>query len=224
MADEYPLQAAVTSGQLRRADLIDFAPLIRRVARLDPAAAVRVRRHDDRVAVYVALPSAALVGRTISVGSGSSGAPDVLEARVDRTIRAGDLLRWLVADQVEPAGADAAWSGALPPSRGWRRVDTVPAAVVRGLVRQGADAHRQVAAAALSARAAQTLLETPVLTITGAGLRAELSNRELAALISMAFLPEDGTVVVARNGRWTRAAAQFGSVFAEDPRGGLTLL
>ena len=196
---------------------VELAPLIRRVARFDEATAVRLRRRGERISALAVLPSGALVGRTVLAVA--AGPP------LDWTVRAGELRFWLEgASNPVPAAAEAAWTRAIPPPDGWRRVDTVPAEVVRDLVRQGAEAHRDAADRDLGARAARTLLEAPVLTLTGGGTTAQLSNRELAALVSMDFLPDGGRIIAARHGRWTRAAAQFGSVFAEDRRGGLTLL
>lgn len=201
---------------LDRDELIEMAPLVRRVARLEPATAVRLRRHGDRLSLLARLPSGALIGRTVATAAGQP---------LDRTVRCGLLLQWLDGEHAPaPEAMDAAWSGACPPVHGWQRVDSVPAHVARGLVRKGAEVHQQAADLALGGRAAQTLLQTPVLTVAGAGLSAPLSNRELSAIISMGFLPVDGEIVVARSGRWTRAAARFGSAFSEDVRGGLNLL
>ena len=76
----------------------------------------------------------------------------------------------------------------------------------------------------MGARAADTLLDHPVLTVSDGTSTAEVTNRSLSALVAMGFLPVDGHVVVSINRGWTRIAAEFGSTYVEPSRGGLSLL
>ena len=123
-----------------------------------------------------------------------------------------------------PNRDDASWRGGRPPRTGWRRLDRVPAAVVRDLVRAGARAHVDAGDQGLGARAVDTLLDRPVLTVSEGKSTAEVTNRSLSALVAMGFLPHGGHIVVSVNRGWTRVAAEFGSVYAEPRRDGLVLL
>jgi hypothetical protein len=196
--------------------------MVRRIARIAPAAPVRlIDSPDGRRTAMARLPSAALVAR--SVGHDEPPGPGL-----DVTAAAEDLRRWLDADGLDtertPQRDDASWRGGRPPPAGWRRIEQVPAAVVHDLVRAGAQAHIDAADQGMGARAAETLLDTPVLTVSDGTSTAEVSNRSLSALIAMGFLPEDGHVVVSTNRGWTRIAAEFGSTYVEPRRGGLVLL
>lgn len=194
----------------------ELQPFGYRLAQLDAQALLRLRRGGDRAGAVARVPSGALVSRTVV----AAGPADT----TDRTVTARDFLQWL-ADPAAPApiGKDAAWRGALPPALGWRHVDDIPEAVIADLVRQGARLHVEAASRDLAGRAANDLLDLAVLTVTGAGKTVELTNRSLSAVMSMGFLPVRGHVVVAVSGRWTRLAAPYGSVFAEQA-GPLNLL
>ena len=92
------------------------------------------------------------------------------------------------------------------------------------LVQAGARAHADAAEQGLGARAADALLDRPVLTVSDGTSSAQITNRSLSALIAMGFLPSDGHIVVSTNRGWTRVAAEFGSAFVEPRQGGLVLL
>ena len=204
---------------LVRTEWIAFAALAQRLARLDPFLMVRLRAGSHHRRTLAWLPSGALVGSTIATPAGEPGGQSV-----DLTTQAGALIDWL--DGGDPNGlprVDSGWLTAVPPERNWRRVETVPASVVRDLVRLGAQAHVDAADNQLGARTANALLDTPVLIATDGAVRAEVTNRTLSAVISMGFLPDDGEVVVAVSGRWTRVAAARGSAFAQDRPDGLRL-
>ena len=193
---------------LGRAAWAEFSAMAARVAGLDRATPVRLIAATGRQTALAKLPSGALVSRQILC--------DASRGEADVTARAGELSVWFDDPQAsDPARADAAWRGMRPPESGWARVEQVPADVVRELVQQGARAHVTAAQQGLGARAAETLLDSPVLTVSGAGHRADLTNRSLSGVVSMGFLPADGYIIVSVARGWTRVAAQFGNAYAE---------
>jgi hypothetical protein len=196
-----------------------FLPAADRLARIDPGLLVRLRADGDRRRLLSRLTSGALIG--VAVRS-----PAESPARVDVVTTAGQLAGWLSNSVTGPdlARHDEDWLTAAPPERGWRRVEAVPVEVVSDLVRAGAAAHDEAARLALGARAADTLLDTAVLVVTNAGVRAEVANRSLSALVAMNFLPPTGEAVVAISGHWTRVATERGSVFAANRVNPLGLL
>lgn len=204
------------------AGLAEMAPLLRRVIALDPRALARVRAAEGRLTVLVQLPFAVLVARTVPLPATES---------LDQTVAADELLGWLDRARAEPPVArDSEWRGAVPPARGWQRVDLVPGDVIRRLVRTGAQALEEAVAAGPvpgaqpRAEVADALLDSVVLTAEGSGRRVEVRLRTLSALTRMGFLARGSAAAVDVCGRWVRVAAAYGSVFAEPPGGGLGLL
>lgn len=218
------MTAALTADDLE--PLTEVAPLLRRAVTLDPRSLARVRLTDVSVTALVRLPFGVLVSRTVRVESGT------LRARpLDVAVRASEALAWLDDPAAAPPAArDAEWRTGLPPTAGWRRVETVPDAVVRRLVRSGADtladaaAREGVPGARPRAEVADALLDSTVLTVSDdTGARAEVSLRALSAVTRMGFLPRDGHVFVDSAGRWIRVVAEFGTVYLERPGSGLQL-
>lgn len=208
-------------GGIGRDDVRELAPLLRRAAALDPAALARVRVGERAIAVHIWLPFDVLVARTISLEGDGVG---------DTTVRAANLLAW--ADGAGPdilQGRDADWRRTLPPRDGWRRIDTIPDEVVRGLVRSGARvlaelAEREGVPGAQPRReTTDVLLDSVVLTVSAdaGGPSAPITLRVLSAAVRMGFLPAGSDVAVDVAGRWTRLAAEYGSVYVE--RSGLVL-
>lgn len=118
--------------------LVELAPMLRRAVDLDAACRVRLRIHAGRVTGFIRLPFAVLVARTVPA------APHT--APVDTTVGAAELLRTLAEKSSDwPAVRDGDWRGTLPPAQGWRRLDSVPDAIVRDLVAKGAHALRELA-------------------------------------------------------------------------------
>lgn len=214
----------------------EVVPMARRLVRADAAALVRVQARDGVVSGYATTLAGALVGRRVRGAT---------PTEVDITVGAGELVEWLAdggptsarspVASAPPTRHDNAWRSALPPARGWVELDSVPGAVITQLVAQGAAAHRDADRLGLGARAAQEMLDVPVLTVSpnaagsptaaGApGAPARITNRSLSALTSMGFLAPDGHANVAVVGNWTRIAGAFGSVYAQDKRAGLRLL
>ena len=208
---------------LSRDDLLELAPVLRRAVTLDPAGLARLRASEHQVAVLVRLPFGVLVARTLAV----ERAGNVF----DVTVRAADLLAWLDGEVTAPAAPqprDAEWRASLPPASGWRRIDTVPDDVVRGLVRAGAQTLKQATGppgAQPRAEVADALLDSVVLTVSAAAgeLATPVTLRALSALTRMGFLTRGSHVAVDIAGRWIRIAAEFGSVYSERPGLGLTL-
>lgn len=207
-----------------RRDLDELAPLVRRSVSLDPTVLVRLRRADERLVLLVRLPFGVLAGRAVPANRAM--------APVDVTVAASELLGWLDGERADPpVERDAQWRSAVPPARGWARIDTVPDDVVRGLVRAGAQTLRDAAAregvpgAQPRNDVAETLLDSVVLTVSGSGGHSvEVTLRMLSALTRLGFLPRGSHIAVDRAGRWIRVAAEFGSVYAERAGAGLTLL
>ena len=202
------------------AELAGLRPLARRVAALNPNGVLRIRLDADTLAGYARLPFAVLVGRTVRV---VWTAPPV-----DCVVRAGDLVSWLDGDSSEPPlRRDVEWRGALPPVTGWRRVERVPATVVRDVVRKGAATFREAAeregvqlgrrGVQPRAEVADALLDSVVLTAVDGNARAEVTLRTVSALTRMGFLPNGSHVAIDVCGRWSRVAAEYGSVYVERP-------
>jgi hypothetical protein len=234
---------ATAAWPLDRQDWLELAPMVRRIARIAATAPVRlIDSADGRRTAMARLPSGALVARSIGHDHPPGRGFDV-------TARAGDLGRWLDAEEFDtdaldtdalatdgratdgraepeptPQRDDSSWRGGRPPQAGWQRIERVPAAVVHDLVRAGARAHADAADQGMGARAAETLLDRPVLTVADGTSTAQVTNRSLSALVGMGFLPADGHIVVSTNRGWTRIAAEFGSTYVEPRRGGLALL
>lgn len=207
-------------GALTRADLVELAPVLRRAVTLDPTGLARVRASEHQIAVLVRLPFGVLVARTLA----AAGHGPVLDA----TVRAAELLAWLDADcSAVPEPRDAEWRSGLPPASGWRRIETVPDDVVRGLVRAGAKTlkdtvqHAGHPGAQPRADVADALLDSVVLTVRAdaGGPSAAITLRTLSALTRMGFLPRGSHVAVDIAGRWTRVAAEYGSVYADQGLG-----
>lgn len=203
-----------------RTELAELAPVLQRVAAVDPASLARVRVGEGRVAVLVRLPFNVLVARSVTI------AGEVAEP-TDVTVRTDELLAWLDGHRADPpAPHDADWRWGSPPVTGWRRVDTVPGDVVRDLVRKGAQALDDAGPGEHRQHIADALLDSVVLTVASddATTHAEVSLRTLSALTRMGFLPPDSHVAVDVAGRWTRVAAAYGSVYAERAGAALSLL
>jgi hypothetical protein len=204
------------SAALSRDDVVELAPLVRRTVDLDPAALVRVRRDRSHVSLLVRLPFGVLAARTVEVdGDG----PDL-----DVTVRGGELLSWVDgATDEPPESRDALWRGGSPPRSGWQRVDRVPDADIRPLVRSGALTLKEAAdregvpGAQPREAVADALLDSVVLTVSGEGHTVEITLRTLSALTRLGFLPRDSHAAIDVAGRWIRVAAAYGSVYAERP-------
>jgi hypothetical protein len=205
-----------------RSRLVELAPVLRRACDLDRRSLVRIRIEGSAASVFVRLPFDVLVSRTVRA--------EPRDASLDIAVPAADTLAWLDGERDQsPPRRDEQWRSGRPPSSGWRRIETVPDDVVRGLVRSGALTLKQAAeregvtGAQPRQEVADALLDSVVLTVSDdAGREAEVTLRALSALTRMGFLPRGGDTHVDLAGRWVRVVAQYGSVYLERP-GGLVL-
>jgi hypothetical protein len=189
-----------------KADRDDATAFTGRVARWDSAGLIRLRADGQTVRMWAGTPFDALVTRAIH---GSLTPSDI-------TVHAGNLLSGLAiatAHDVDPGQrADAAWRSQLPPAGGWVVVDEVPATVLAALAEEGATGARDRPGPGGAASTA--LLDTEVLTVSGAGMRVVLSLRIVFALSGMGFAPATpGEMVrVSANDSWARIDARYGAV------------
>jgi hypothetical protein len=205
---------------LRRDDVVELAPLLRRTVTLDASGLARLRRTGEQISALVRLPFAVLAARTVLLAEAADD--------LDTTVRSAELLAWLDGEADEPPTArDSEWRSGVPPTSGWQRIDRVPDTELRALVRSGALALKQAAerdglpGAQPRAEVADALLDSVVLTVTDGPRSAQINLRTLSAVTRLGFLPRDSYVAVDVAGRWLRLAAAYGSVYAERP--GLTL-
>ncbi|TKV61253.1 hypothetical protein FDO65_06440 [Nakamurella flava] len=188
------------------ADRSDATAFVGRVARWDPAGAVRLRADGDLVRIWAGTPFDALVTRAIS------GTVDP----TDITVLAGNLLAGLAvarSERVDPGvRVDAQWRSQLPPRSGWVVVDEVPADVLADLAADGATGAK--ARPGPMGAASTALLDTEVLTVTGQGMRVPISLRMLFALSGMGFAPSAAgeTVRISATDAWARIDARYGAV------------
>ena len=187
------------------AQLADFIPLAERAVSIEAAAMIRFRAVEQTVAGFVRLPYEVLAGRTLAAEPAGP---------FDITVAAAEFLRWAEQSGPAPAGKDAHWLSALPPRRGWRRVEVVPDSVIRNLIRSGAE----LAAGATSRPSQESLLASVVLTATGDGTGQPVQVRlgALSALTRMGFLPRNSEVAIDTGPGWVRVAAAYGSTYVSD--------
>ena len=196
--------ATLTPGE--RADREDATAFTGRVARWDTAGLIRLRSDGDLVRMWATTPFDALVTRAIR---GTVTPADV-------TVHAGNLLSGLAvarADEVDPGpSVDASWRSQLPPADGWVAVDSVPATVLAALAEEGATGARDRPGPAGAASTA--LLDTEVLTVTGAGMRVVVNLRMVFALSCMGFAPSlpGEQVRISATDAWARIDARYGAV------------
>lgn len=188
-------------------DRVDLGVFVARAVRLDSEALVRLRAVGGRLHAWVDTPFDALVTRSMR----GMLWPD------DLTIKGTDLLAAVAAigdTVIDPGRArDALWRCALPPERGWRAVDQVPAEVLSDLARQGA----AVAGTNPGPRGSPPshLLDQKVITVSGAGLDVGVPLRCLFALSGMGFVSNPSsaeTVRVWATDSWLRLDARYGAV------------
>ena len=196
--------ATLTPGE--RADREDATAFTGRVVRWDTAGLIRLRSDGDLVRMWATTPFDALVTRAIR---GTVTPADV-------TVHAGNLLSGLAvarADEVDPGpSVDASWRSQLPPADGWVAVDSVPATVLAALAEEGATGARDRPGPAGAASTA--LLDTEVLTVTGAGMRVVVNLRMVFALSGMGFAPSlpGEQVRISATDAWARIDARYGAV------------
>ena len=187
-------------------DREDATAFTGRVARWDPSGLIRLRADGDLVRMWATTPFDALVTRAVR--------GHVVPA--DVTVHAGNLLSGLAVardDEIDPGPAvDASWRSQLPPPEGWVTVDEVPATVLAALAEEGATGARDRPGPAGAASTA--LLDTEVLTVSGAGMRVVINLRMVFALSGMGFAPSipGEQVRVSATDAWARMDGRFGTV------------
>ncbi|WP_280234554.1 hypothetical protein [Nocardia cyriacigeorgica] len=202
----------------------NLATFLGRALRLDPAVVVRLRRRGERwVSAWVATGFETLAARTV-----------VAELGVDDVTVGADLvLAGLASGSPIDLGysMDSAWRGALPPDTGFTHIDDVPARTLVELAEQGADLAKEHGS---GHGPPASLLDQPVLTVSGDSVQVQVPMRVVFALTAMDFIPHSGEradsrripsaeIVRVRASRtWLRLDARYGSV-ARRLGGGLPL-
>ncbi len=189
--------------------LRDFGPLAERAISVEPESMIRFRSGTGTIAAFVRLPYEVLAGRTVVAAGGPS----------DVTVSAADFLAWLDGAG-QPAAKDAHWLSALPPRAGWQRIEVVPDAGIREVIRSGA----LLAQSTTSRSGQQALLDSIVLTAHSGAVRVEVPLGPLSALTRMGFLPRGGEAAIDTATGWLRVAAAYGSTFLSTGTDQLGLL
>lgn len=191
-------------------DQADAGAYLARVVRLDPAGLVRVRCAGGVIALWAWLPLEVLVTRAFR-GEGPA----------DDTVSAKALLDALALSFTLPEARDSGWPGALPPVRGVRELDEIPAGVVRDLVAASERTFREASAGADPRAVGDVLLDHEVLTVSAGQESATIPLRLLLGLARMGFLGDD-PLRVGLAGGWVCAAASYGVAYRRRDK--LTLL
>ncbi|MCE5287663.1 MAG: hypothetical protein LLG14_00280 [Nocardiaceae bacterium] len=202
------------SDPVERANLSAF---VTRVNRLDEAAVVRLRaRGSDAFTAWAPTGFDALAVRVVT---------GVLKPS-DVTVAGDVLLRGL---ELHSGGVDlgfpmdSSWRGALPPDQGFVHIDDVPARALVSLAQRGVEIARE------HGRTPSSLLDSKVLTVSGAGDEVTIAMRTVFALNAMGFIPVPGNaqstadidpdridanemVRVRASKTWLRLDARFGSI------------
>lgn len=198
-------------------DREDLGAFVARAVRMDGQSLVRIRNSPARaerptplLQLWATTPFDSLVTRSVS------GVVDPADA----TVHAANLLPGIAVARETDIDTgplvDALWRTQLPPVVGWSLVDTVPGAVVAGLISTGSDSARENVSPA--GGTASSLLDQQVLTVTGAGYTVAVPMRCLFALSGMGFTGTAGAggagadVRVFATDAWLRLDAQFGAV------------
>lgn len=185
----------------------DLGVFVARAVRLDSQAVVRLRGAFGRLHAWVDTPFDALVTRSMR----GEVRPD------DLTVKGTDLLAAVAVggdSMVDPGRAqDARWRCSLPPDRGWREIDQVPAEVLADLADRGAALARANPGPHGSPPSA--LLDQKVITVSGGGFDVEVPLRCLFALSGLGFVGGRAaaeTVRVWATDSWLRLDARYGAV------------
>jgi hypothetical protein len=198
----------VTVVWLETDSVADAGAYLARLVRLDAAALVRLRPAGvGTVALWARLPFEVMVTRRIRSSFDQ-----------DATVRATDLLRALDCDL--PARHDAQWRWPVPPDAG-QVVERLPVAEVRQLGAAAESTLRTAVTTGVRGRAVgervlrDALLDhVPVVVITDDGVRYEVPQRLVQAVVRMGFLGStgDGDVDVrAVAGGWVGLAGPYGT-------------
>lgn len=197
----------------------ELAAFLGRLLKWDRAAVVRVRSASGEPALGVfGQPP---FGGVLAVKAVALGG-DAVEAAVDATVSAGQLLDAVVAAG-EQGGAfgmpgsvtGPSWAGVLPPRAGWQRTGEIPGAGVRAIAAQVVAEFRTRTEALPQERRTRSELDALAEELWerqygGVGLRV------VHAAYALGFLrvPPGGedTVAVLTAGTWVRLRTGYGSV------------
>ncbi|OLR89567.1 hypothetical protein [Actinokineospora bangkokensis] len=186
----------------------DLGAFVARAVRLDQQAVVRLKaRGGDTVDAWVSTPFDVLATRSATAALDPG----------DVTVSGNELLAALAVvrgDRLDPGHPqDMLWRAALPPTKHWQRVDTLPARVVADLADRGLALARENTGPHGTPPA--SLLDQTVLTVTGDGMEVKVPLRCLFALSGMGFLADpDATeeIRVTATDSWLRLDARYGAV------------
>lgn len=188
------------------ADREDAGAFVARAVRMDPSALIRVRQHGDMLNLWATTPFDTLATRSVTGTLSQS----------DATFHGANLLPGLAVSRnqiVDPGpSVDALWRTQLPGPAGWVIVDSVPALAFAELNEQGGATARDNVSPA--GGTTTSLLDSEVMTVTGAGMRVVIPMRCVFALAGMGFAPSTAgeMVRVAATDAWLRIDAKFGAV------------
>jgi hypothetical protein len=197
----------------------DLAVFVERALRLDEAAVIRLHtRADGLVSAWLATGFDALACRVVA---GDVQPPDVTCSAdaLSSGLRSPDAAGWCDVGY----SLDSAWRTALPPETGFYHLDDVPAVVLSGLARQGAELAREHAG---PQGPPPSLLDQEVLHFTTADGTAAIPMRVVMALVAMGFIADDDQdiVRVRMSPTWLRIDGRYGSVFRRRGGPSLTVL
>jgi hypothetical protein len=185
------------------ASLADFAPFAIRCLDLDPQSTIRLVGSGAVVRGYVRLPYDVIAGRSLAVGEQPS---------FDITVSATDFLNWQDSTDARPVRQDAAWLTPVPPVQGWRRVETVAEADIRGIVGAGA----LTARAEVDPRRQQALMDATVLTATDGAGTVEVRLATVSLLTKLGFLPREAEAHLDAQAGWLRVTGPLGSTYQQS--------
>lgn len=205
----------------------DLAAYLERLLRFDRAAAVRVVGTGDAVGVYGQPPFHVLTLRTWRLAEPAGAAPDRDAAALDVTVSAGQLLDAATAPGpvvVPPALAGAtAWTGFLPPRKGWESLGSMPVAEVEMAAMAGIAEFKQRAEAMPDTTRTRSAVDALAAEIWDRPLSFGMPVRAAHAARAMAFLGagQAAATWVSRAGRWLRLDAPYGTVVVRDSHLGM---
>lgn len=196
----------------------NLGAFVARAVRLEASAVVRMRRRPgsgDVVEAWTATPFDVLATRSVR---GSLTPSDV-------TVSGSELLAALAVARgsvVDPGPSrDLLWRSELPGFDGWMHVDDLPLDVVNDVTDRGLDVARENAGPKGTPPA--SLLDQPVLTVSGGSFDIKVPMRVLFAISGMGFTGGSGSgsggsgraedvVRVSATESWLRLDARFGAV------------
>lgn len=191
------------------ADRETLGAFVARAVRLDGQTFVRLRQRPGAgvVEAWVSTPFEVLATRAVT---GEITPSDI-------TVSGNELLAALTVvggERMDPGPArDIMWHSELPAAEGWQLVDELPVIVVADLADRGVTLAKDNVGPHGTPPA--SLMDQPVLTVTGETLEIKVQLRCLFALSGMGFLDSTiaGDVVrVTATDSWMRLDARYGAV------------